>query len=152
MTDRTSPRFIGEMVGLVAVVVSLGFVGFEIRQNTTAVKSATTQAISDQAMALTLAMATDEHLPSLVQKMSSGTPPSEFSAEDRQRLQLVVVAGLRRQENLYAQVQAGVLDETALRNVSFDFYRNTFVNENWTQLREFFDSDFARYWDEVMSN
>lgn len=152
MTDRTSPRFIGEMVGLVAVVVSLGFVGFEIRQNTTAVKSATTQAISDQAMALTLAMATDEHLPSLVQKMTSGTPPSEFSAEDRYRLQLVVVAGLRRQENLYAQVQAGVLDETALRNVSFGFYRNPLGNENWTQLREFFDPDFARYWDEVMSN
>lgn len=151
MTDRTSLRFTIEMAGLVAVVVSLGFVGLEIRQNTTAVKSATTQAVSDQAMALTLAIATDEHLPRLVEMMVNGTPRSDFDVEDGRRLQLAVIAGLRRQENLYAQVQSGVLDSAALHNVSFSFYRNPFVREYWAGNRDTFESGFARYWDGVIA-
>ena len=38
-----------ELVGFVSVIASLIFVGMEIRQNTTAVRGATNQAISDQA-------------------------------------------------------------------------------------------------------
>jgi len=55
-------RLIFELGGCVAVTLSLGFVGLEIRQNTTAVHSATRQAIADQANELNLAMATDADL------------------------------------------------------------------------------------------
>ena len=40
-------RAVRETVGLVAVAVSLAFVGFEIRQNTAAVESAAFQALSE---------------------------------------------------------------------------------------------------------
>ena len=41
-----------ELIGFISVIASLVFVGMEIRQNTTAVRGATNQAISDQALSL----------------------------------------------------------------------------------------------------
>ena len=151
MTEATKTRFVAEVLGLVAVIASLAFVGMEIRQNTTAVRSATIQAVSDQTMELTLAIATDEHLPRLVAEMRAGATQSELDPEDYMRLRLVSLAGLRRQENLYLQVQAGVLDAGALKNVSFGFYRNAFGRELWLANRAFFDADFADYWDGVLA-
>jgi hypothetical protein len=151
MTDRTRLRFVTEVVGLSAVIASLGFVGMEIRQNTAAVRSATTQAVSDQAMELTLSIATDEHLPRLVSELNNGLTRSEFDPHDYYRLRLVVIAGLRRQENLYAQVRSGVLDPAALRNVSFSFYQNPYVRELWAEIRDTFNPEFTRYWDEIVA-
>ena len=47
-------RQIIELTGLISVVASLAFVGFEIRQNTSAVRSATNIAISNQVMELSM--------------------------------------------------------------------------------------------------
>jgi len=151
MTDQSRLRFVTEVVGLSAVVASLGFVGMEIRQNTAAIRSATTQAVSDQAMELTLSMATDEHLPRLLSELHNGLTRSDFDPQDYRRLRLVVIAGLRRQENLYAQVRSGVLDSSALRNVSFSFYKNPYGRELWAEIRDTFDPEFTRYWDEIVA-
>ena len=125
----------------------------EIRQNTVAVRAATIQAVSDQAMELTLSMATDEHLPRLVYEMrQNGVTRADLSTEDRLRLRLVVVAGLRRQENLYLQVENGTLHRAALQNVSFGFYRNPFVRELWASDRQYFDPAFALYWDDILAS
>lgn len=62
-----------------------------------------------------------------------------------------MIAGLRRQENLYPQVRSGVLDAAALRNVSFGFDENAFVREIWEWVRGGFDEDFALYWDDVLA-
>jgi hypothetical protein len=141
-----------EVVGLLGLIASLGFVGAEIRQNTVAVQSATVQAVSDQAMELTLAMATDEHLPRLVYEMvTNEVVRADLPEADYMRLRLAVVAGLRRQENLFLQVQAGVLGTDALSSVSLMFYRNAFVRETWAAQREFFDEVFASYWDDVLA-
>ena len=45
-----------ELIGFISVIASLVFVGMEIRQNTTAVRGATNQAISDQASELYLCL------------------------------------------------------------------------------------------------
>jgi hypothetical protein len=151
MAEGVGLRSATEMLGLIALVASLGFVGMEIRQNTAAVRSATTQAVSDQTMALTLSMATDEHLPGLVYQLRAGVTEAELAPADYMRLRLVVLAGLRRQENLYLQVQAGILDAASLGNVSFSFYRNAFGRELWAGDRATFAPEFASYWDGVMS-
>ena len=145
-------RVVAEIVGLLGLIASLTFVGMEIRQNTVAVQSATIQAVSDQAMQLTLAMATDDQLPRLVHEMrQGGATQATLDTEDYLRLRLVVVAGLRRQENLFQQVQNGVLPPESLQNVSFSFYQNPFVRELWVTDRQYFDADFAQYWDGILS-
>lgn len=153
MAEGTKIRFVAEMVGLVGLVASLGFVGMEIRQNTTAVRSATIQAVSDQAMELTLSMATDAQLPRLVYDMTrGGITEADLGSEDYMRLRLAVVAGLRRQENLYLQVQNEVIPNSALDNVSFGFYRNAFVREIWATDAELFDPGFAEYWEAILAD
>jgi len=151
MKDGTKLKVAADVVGLVAVIATLVFVGMEIRQNTRAVRSATTQAISDQAMELTLSMATDEHLPRLVSDMVlNGITQRDLEPEDNMRLHLAVYAGLRRQENLYLQVQNDILPESALRNVSFPFYQNAYARELWESNRDRFDAGFASYWDGIL--
>ena len=152
MPESTRTRFVVEMLGLVGLIASLGFVAMEIRQNTTAVRSATIQAVSDQTMQLTLSMATDDQLPGLVYQMTrGGITEADLGGEDYMRLRFVVTAGLRRQENLYLQVQSGVLPRSALDNVSFGFYTNAFTREVWASDSGQFDAGFVQYWNEVMS-
>lgn len=153
MAERTKMRVVAEVVGLMGLIASLGFVGMEIRQNTMAVRSATIQAVSDQAMELTLAMATDDQLPRLVYQISrGGITEADLGGEDYMRIRLAVVAGLRRQENLYLQVQNGILPNSALDNVSFGFYKNAFVRELWATDAALFDPGFARYWEGILSD
>ena len=71
-----------ELIGFVSVIASLIFVGMEIRQNTTAVRGATNQAISDQATELYLAMATNRNLASLTVKLYDGAFRKDFDPID----------------------------------------------------------------------
>lgn len=142
-----------ELAGLIGVIASLAFVGLEIRQNTRAVRAATIQAVSDQAMDLTLSLANDEHFPRLVTLMvEDGVVRADLSREDARRLIFVVVAGMRRMENVYLQVEAGILDEGALGRTTVGFYRNPFVRELWAATREDYDPGFAVYWEGMITD
>ena len=121
-----------EIAGVVGLIASLGFVGMEIRQNTVAVRAATIKAVSDQAMELSLTIATDEGLSELVGRMrNEGVVRGDLEQRDNQRLAEVVAAGFRRMENVFLQVRAGILDEAALRRVGIGFYANPFGRELW---------------------
>ena len=65
-------RTIVEIIGFLSLVGSLAFVGVEIRQNTSAVRGATNQAISDQVGELMLTIATDDNLARLVKRLYDG--------------------------------------------------------------------------------
>ncbi len=119
MTQDGRGRWLMEVFGLGAVVVSLVFVGLEVRQNTVAVRSATQQAIADQANELNIAMATDAQLSELTARMMRGATDAELTPGESWQLSMAVTAGLRRVENIYLQVQNGVLDEDAFNRIGF---------------------------------
>jgi len=140
---------ISQLLGALAVVASLVYVAAQIRQNTTAIRSDTIQAIADQANQLNMALATDEHLPRLMVAMfESDAGREDLTPEDRWRLTMAVMAALRRMENVYLQVQSGVLDPGAFDRIGFDFYWTRFSRETWAALRQAFDPAFARFFDE----
>ena len=58
-----------EILGLLALIGSLIFVGIEIRQNSLAVRGATHQSISEQVTKLYMHVATNERLSKLVSQM-----------------------------------------------------------------------------------
>jgi len=143
---------IADLFGAIAVVASLIYVARQIRLNTTAIRSSTLQSISDQANQLNVAMFTDEQMPRLVAAMfEEDIDRQGVSPEDRWRLSLAVMAGLRRVENLYLQVKAGVLDESAFRMVGLAFYRTRFSRQTWDALKAFFDPDFVDYLDNILT-
>ena len=137
-------RQIFELTGLISVVFSLIFVGFEIRQNTRAVRSATYIAISNQVIGISRDIATDERLSRLTHLMLvENIKGDELNPEDLISLQMHVNAGLRRIENIYLQVQAGILDSSAFNQIAVsNYYRTNIARETWNLFGKYFDKGF----------
>ncbi len=141
-------RQIFESTGLLSVVASLAFVGFEIRQNTSAVRSATNIAISNQVMDIARDIATDERLSRLTHLMMfENVRGEDLSPEDYVSLQMHVYAGLRRIENIYLQVQDGILDSGAFDQIGMSYYQNKIARETWDLYGKYFDKDFIPFFE-----
>lgn len=142
-------RQIIETTGLLSVVASLAFVGFEIRQNTSAVRSATNIAISNQVMDMSRDIATDERLSRLTYLMFiENVRGEDLKPEDLFSLQMHVNAGLRRIENIYLQVQDGILDKQAFDKIAMSkYYRSNIARETWELTRENFDEGFISHFE-----
>lgn len=141
---------ISEIVGAVAIIASLIFVGSEIRQNTNALRTATTQSIAEQINTINLEYATDENLPRLFALMFEGKSQDAFSPTDQVRLEMAILVGLRRIENIYLQVEEGVLHKDALSRVGYTFYQNNFTREYWKGARADFDAKFRPFMDKKL--
>lgn len=140
-----------ELVGFVSVIASLIFVGMEIRQNTTAVRGATNQAISDQATELYLAIATDRNLASLAVKLYDGVPRKDFDPIDDMQLFLTVMTGLRRVENIFLQLEDNILGERAFDRIGLSFYRSNYGREIWVTNKQFFDRKFVPFFEKLLN-
>ncbi len=147
-------RQIFELTGLLSVVVSLAFVGFEIRQNTSAVRSATYIAISNQVIDISRDIATDERLSRLTHLMLvENIRGDELNPEELISLQMHVNAGLRRIENIYLQVQAGILDSSAFDQIAVsNYYRTNIARETWDMFGKYFDKGFISHFEALRDN
>ena len=147
-------RQIFELTGLLSVVVSLAFVGFEIRQNTSAVRSATYIAISNQVIDISRDIATDERLSRLTHLMLvENIRGDELNPEELISLQMHVNAGLRRIENIYLQVQAGILDPSAFDQIAVsNYYRTNIARETWDMFGKYFDKGFISHFEALRDN
>jgi hypothetical protein len=95
-----------ELVGVVAVVVSLLFVAFEIRQNTTSVQAAAIQSSTEVARENIMALVND---PSLLDLKSK--EPGELTDAEAQRLYWLSRSFWLSMQGLWRQWQLGVLPE-----------------------------------------
>ena len=103
-------RTIFEIFGLFSVIGSLIFVGVEISQNTQAVRGATHQAVSDQVSEYYLTIASDERLANLTAlALRDEISRNELSRADQLSVDLVIITGIRRVENIYLQYKNGIL-------------------------------------------
>jgi hypothetical protein len=100
---------IAEILGSVVVVLSLIFIGMELRQNTNAMYTNSWQQVIDKMIDLDMAEASDE---SLGRIMIRGEPkPEALSDEDRWRFYRVAQARLGQLEFAYLAKINGTLDE-----------------------------------------
>jgi len=136
--DPQRPRRITAALSAVGVVLSLIFVGYELRQNTAAVKAAAIQELSAQSIEFLNAWATDDVIPGLLSRTSQGATPDDFTPEENQRLTLVYLAALRAYEARFIQVRLGVLDEDIFEEMAGSslFYRRPWLKERWGELFE----------------
>ena len=144
-------RTVIEIIGFLSVVGSLAFVGVEIRQNTSAVRGATNQAISDQVGELMLTIATDDNLAELVKRLYDGETQNQFDPVDDMRLFMTIMTGLRRIENIFLQIEDGILDDRAFDRIGLSFYRSNYGREIWQANRQFFDREFVAFFDELIN-
>ena len=141
-----------EILGLVAIIGSLIFVGIEIRQNSLAVRGATHQSISEQVTKLYMSVATDERLAELVSQMLPNDIDSlrnKLNAADQLSLDFIVLTGLRRIENIYLQKLDGILLDQAFDRIGLEFYQTKYSIETWEKYKTGFDSSFIDFFEEL---
>ena len=131
-----------EFVAAASVVLSLIFVGLEIRQNTAAVRAQTRQDLTTTSAEFLMGMATSD-IGDLWFRWAAG---EDISASEWNRLRLAVITGVRNLENVYLQSTEGVIDESALNGYGWRgsvMYDTDRFAEWWrTGGRARFSSDF----------
>ena len=131
-----------EAAGVLAIVVSLAFVGLEVRQNTNAVKS-TVLASSAQASYDSIVLMIENENLRKAQAAVDGPSPDE----NRRLLNLFYSALLRIQLNRFMQTRLGVIDADTVSPVGGigGIYNNPSFREYWSSRRDRYDPEFISY-------
>ena len=139
-----SGKAIRETLGFLAVVASLVFVGFEIRQNTAAQRSAAIEGIANQRVEFNTAIWTDDRMPGLLRRLREGAVAADLTPDDVQRIRVWYMTYLRIQESAYRQVAVGVIGKDDY-NVSGPILTFPFLREQWPTLQLNFEQDFIDF-------
>jgi hypothetical protein len=98
-----------EILGLVAVVLGLLFVGIEVRQNTAAIHAETLQGLNDSSQEFLLLLASN---PALVEiQLKAVTDPTSLNAIEEQQFSYLERTRWLRSQNAYFQHQRGTLGD-----------------------------------------
>ena len=139
-----------EILGILAIIGSLIFVGIEIRQNSLEIKGSTHQSISEQVTKLYMTIASDERLSKLVSEMMANDElRNELNAADQLSLDFMVLTGMRRIENIYLQQLDGILSDKAFERIGLQFYRAQYARQSWEKYKTGFDSAFIDFFEEL---
>ena len=98
-----------EMLGIVALLIGLIFVGLELRQNTTAIQAATMQGLSDASQDYFLLLGSDAELANIV-RTGRNTPDQLNEKEALQFFYLTRSQWIRFQ-NAFLQYQRGTMGD-----------------------------------------
>ena len=96
------------------VILSLLFVGFEIRQNTRVARAGAVQATMDQIIQWRSEHSTDPEWIRLVTFLEGGGSFTELSPEDRTRFAWTATSTVSMTENRFRQMQMGVISQEDL--------------------------------------
>jgi hypothetical protein len=148
MTERY--KRVQQGVAATGVIVSMLFVGFEIRQNTRAVVGATVQAIADQGISSVLDGAGDADWVRILTALAEGAQLADLSAEDQLRYVMRASVFVRQMQNRFLQTRLGILDESGLgvgTGVHNPFYRTEHFLAAWQdkQIRSEYSSEFVDF-------
>ena len=122
---------VGDAIGGVGVVLTLLYLALQTRQNTRAVRAASFQQVADSLSDVSMTVAQDPSLVSLLARVNSDA--ASLSEEDTARYGYFLLSTVRRIESLFFHAEQGTIE-----------------SESWlgTQqtLRIMFDKEIARRW------
>ncbi len=133
-----------EVIAVIGVILSLLFVGLELRQNTTAVRATALNDLSTGSRDWVLAIASN---PELAAVMADWLAGEELGRVEGLMARSTVIALLRNVENVYLLVEAGAVDESAL--VSYGFggsggpFDSPLFADYWARVRHNYNPQFV---------
>ena len=145
---KISTRTLGEIIAVLGVVLSLSFVGLQLRQSTIASKAAAYQELGIATTELILSLAADGELSAIYeQAATSGIEGIDSMSElDLVRAISWTRANLRLYETVYLQVQQGLLEPDALEYLGWAAFRDGELLKNiWPHLKDATPPEFAAY-------
>jgi len=143
--------YVAEMISVVAVVISLIYVGIQVKQNTKAVKNSTLQNISENQINVHGLLAAHGDLAEIVFKAATGQG-SDLGAE-KFRFTSWMHTLMRTFENAFYQHREGALDERNWRSLCRQYgpILHAGFNANYWAERSFmYSDDFKRFVDEEL--
>ena len=144
---------IAELVGITAIVVSLVFVGYELRQSTAIARSDAYSNFSSQFFELASGAALDERMSGLISRVNQGAMPGDFTPEDQVSIRMYQGAAVRVWEGLFRSVQAGVLPEDALESAANGILiNNKYFRSTWASTKQLYTNDFITYFESLPWN
>jgi len=102
---------IAEIIGAAAIVVSLIFVGFQIRENTVATQSATFQEHLGFEINVLMAAASDPTLSRVFLQTADGLPIAELDGDEEAQATWIWTATYRLWEGYFLQYHQGMMSE-----------------------------------------
>ena len=138
-----------EIVATIGVILSLLFVGYEIRQNTSLARRQARQELAAPNQEWLLTLGQDAEYEAL---WNSWLPRSDATLTEAQerRAWYVMTMHLRRLENVYFQYREGLVDESALQSYGFaavGIFHTSAFRDYWIDqdTRAGFDPDFVAF-------
>jgi hypothetical protein len=104
MVEQTRRTGLRDAVAATGVILSLLFVGYEIRQNTAAQQSSTIEGLLDQRVELTIAAWTDSDMTRVIRRLREGALGADLTPDDLQRGRLFLITYARILEGAWRQV------------------------------------------------
>jgi len=143
-----SSRELVELVATLGVVLSLAFVGYEIRQNTISARASAFQEIGIATSELWNDIAHDRELSDILYQANSDLGEyQKLSPSDQALARAYTVAALRMYEVVYLQVEQGLLDAAALNALGYgdQFESSNLLRSIWPDVRRLVTPSFADY-------
>ena len=138
-----SGKTIGEILAALGVIASLVFVGLEIKQNTAVVRAQTRQALTEDLREFIMTLAAD---PSLFEAFHNRFRSDYEGTLDDRRALYVMYARLRMVENVFLQVQEGVVEKSIFLSYGWSdqpVFMAPYFHEWWPDQRSRFNPDFV---------
>jgi len=124
--------YVGQTIAVVALLISILFVGYQIRQNTKAIRATSHHAITDSFNQINALIISDPKVARLWRLGITGS--AELNEDDATSFSLMVLAYMRIFETLYYQYKNGTMDKKL-----FDAELNTL---KWTAA----NPGFREWW------
>jgi hypothetical protein len=144
---------LSELVGATAVVVTIGYLAVQVRQQTHSVRSASYQASTDALNQINMAIATDAELLRVV----SSKPVSldALSTEDRYRYSYILLSLFRVRETIFYQRNEGTTAQQSWIREEVTLKQNlesAAVREWWKTIEYGFAPEFSEFVDGVITH
>jgi len=142
---------IGQMLGSIAVFVTLGYLAVQIRHNANATRMSTAQHMTDRWVSINLHMAND---PAMFARDLRSHP----SQEERQATIAFWRAVFHQYASNHYQHTRGALDEILFRPTEREIAVNSSHSSAgpnlriaWAQARYIYDDEFCRFMDDILA-
>lgn len=142
-----------EIVGVIAIVLSLILVAYELRQNTLTMRARINQSRTEVAVSEQQVTYNSDHIPDLVVRLDSGEP---LTNQEMLRYGTYLRAFLGNQDNAYWQFRKGLRDEKIPRSIRHGV-RDVIGSRNigialWDRPKSTYTDEFAGFVDEAIAD